>query len=79
MVATLKGPGWRGGTTEYSPGSYAWPPCGGLLSLHCKNGSVYDTYTTGVHIGTSECVLHTIFVSMCTPHVCHAHLSFYSV
>ena len=32
-----------------------------------------------MHIGTSECVLHTIFVSICTPHVCHAHFAFYSV
>ena len=45
-------------------------------SVHCKNGSVYGTLLVCI---SSECVLHTIFVSMCTPHVCHAHLSFYSV
>ena len=32
-----------------------------------------------MRIGTSKCVLHTTFVSIYTPHVCHAHLSFYSV
>lgn len=26
-----------------------------------------------MHIGTSECVLYTIFSSLCTSHVCHAH------
>ena len=47
-----------------------------VSSAHRKNGSVCDTCTLLVCIGTSECVLHAIFVSICTPHVCHAHLSF---
>ena len=28
------GGGLSFGTTGYIPGSYAWPPCGGLLSLY---------------------------------------------
>ena len=30
-------------------------------------------HTTGDIIWTSECVLDTTFVLLCTPHVCHAH------
>ena len=36
-------------------------------------------HATNVHsyIGMSECVLHTIFVFICTPHVCHIAASVY--